>query len=241
MSVYIFPMAGLSSRFYQAGYTKPKFQLMINNESMFEWAVKSFEKYFSTDKFLFIVRGEDEYKEFIEEKIFKLGIAKYRVYFLVDETKGQAETVYKGLSNNLSFIADEGLYIFNIDSKRDSFIEPEWIDNVDGYLELFTGRGHHWSFAKLDDNCNVLKTAEKLRISSFCSDGLYYFKNFNIFNIAYQDQISNSKFEKGEYYIAPLYNHLIENNYVIKGDVIPDSLISFCGTPEEYNQIEIDK
>lgn len=44
--MFIIPMAGLSSRFFKAGYNKPKYQLMLGKETVFSWAVKSFEKYF---------------------------------------------------------------------------------------------------------------------------------------------------------------------------------------------------
>lgn len=230
-------MAGLSSRFSKAGYTKPKFQLEIENETMFEWAVKSFKKYFTTDTFLFIAREEDKYKSFLETKIKNLGIKDFRICFLDFQTKGQAETVYEGLIRNLDNIPNEGLYIFNIDSKKHNFIEPEWINEVDGYLELFLGHGDHWSFAQLDRESNVLQTAEKNRISDLCSNGLYYFKSFETYRLAYKDMMDNSKFDKGECYIAPMYNFLISNEYVIKGKVVPLSSISFCGTPNEYKDL----
>ncbi|MGP5213869.1 capsular biosynthesis protein [Psychrobacter immobilis] len=234
MSAFIFPMAGLSSRFYNAGYEKPKFQLPIKDETMFEWSVKSFKNYFKTDKFLFIARDNDDFKQFLLTKIQSLGIVNYRVLFLSFDTRGQAETVYEGISRNTDFFEGEDIFIFNIDSKRHDFIKPNWLSYVDGYIELFVGDGNHWSFARLDNNQKVLQTAEKNRISNYCSDGLYYFKSTDIFNLAYQDLIDNSKFEKGECYIAPMYNYLVEHDYIIKGDVIAESTISFCGTPEEY-------
>lgn len=237
MSVFVFPMAGLSSRFYKSGYKKPKFQLMINNQTMFEWAVRSFEKYFSEDKFVFIIRNELDNKVFVEKTIDKLGISNYKIITLYSETMGQAETVYLGLNESRDFILDEDIFIFNIDSRREFFSKPNWIEEVDGYLELFIGEGDHWSFAKIDENFSVLKTSEKIRISDYCSNGLYYFKNFNIFNIAFQDQVNNFKLEKNEYYVAPLYNFLIQSKYLIKAQVINKKDILFCGTPKEYEDI----
>ena len=54
--MFIIPMAGLSSRFFKAGYTKPKYQLDLNGESIFAWSVKSFVQYFKSDKFIFHLR-----------------------------------------------------------------------------------------------------------------------------------------------------------------------------------------
>ena len=38
----VFPMAGLSSRFYKEGYTKPKFELSLGGVTVFERSVLSF-------------------------------------------------------------------------------------------------------------------------------------------------------------------------------------------------------
>lgn len=66
--MFIIPMAGLSSLF-KAGYTKPKYQLDLNGESIFAWSVKSFAQYFKSDKFIFIYRDVYETKGFLEAEI----------------------------------------------------------------------------------------------------------------------------------------------------------------------------
>lgn len=47
----IIPMAGLSSRFFKAGYTKPKYMLDAHGISLFDHAVNSFKAYFKTETF----------------------------------------------------------------------------------------------------------------------------------------------------------------------------------------------
>ena len=44
----IIPMAGLSQRFIDEGYTLPKYMLYIGNQSMFTLSVSSFKKYFKS-------------------------------------------------------------------------------------------------------------------------------------------------------------------------------------------------
>ena len=63
--MFIIPLAGLSSRFFKAGYTKPKYQLMLNNKTVFSWSLESFKNYFHTDYFLFICRGDYDTPNFI--------------------------------------------------------------------------------------------------------------------------------------------------------------------------------
>ena len=110
--MFIIPMAGLSSRFFKAGYTKPKYQLDLNGETVFSWSVRSFERYFKTDKFVFIYRDVYDTKQFLEKAIVELGILDYELVCLPEETLGQADTVYQGI-NKLDH--DEEIYIFNID------------------------------------------------------------------------------------------------------------------------------
>lgn len=51
--IIIFPMAGLSSRFAKAGYTKPKYMLDLKGNSVFFHAINGFKKYFNEYKFIF--------------------------------------------------------------------------------------------------------------------------------------------------------------------------------------------
>ena len=46
--MFVIPMAGLSSRFFKAGFEVPKYQLSIADTIVFDLAIKSFERYFST-------------------------------------------------------------------------------------------------------------------------------------------------------------------------------------------------
>lgn len=229
-------MAGLSSRFFKAGYDKPKYQLMLGEETVFSWAVKSFEKYFQTDKFVFIYRDVYDTSRFIQSELEKLGILDYELVCLPKETLGQADTVYQGISH---IISDEEIYIFNIDSKILNFQKPSWTSECDGYLEVFKGEGDNWSFV-LPDNKNslrVLRTTEKERISDLCSDGLYYFRKKSIFEKLFLEAKQNNKTAKGEYYIAPLYNQMIDDDLNVFYNLIDGDDILFCGTPDEYHEL----
>ena len=45
---FIIPMLGRSSRFFNEGYSVPKYQLQLSDKSTFFHAISSFEKYFKT-------------------------------------------------------------------------------------------------------------------------------------------------------------------------------------------------
>lgn len=234
----IIPMAGLSSRFIKAGYEQPKYMLDLDGRSLFEYSVSSFKNYFETENFIFIIRNINNTLDFVIEKIKLLGIKNAQVITLENETRGQAETVAIVLEK----LEDkkEPIFIFNIDSIRINYRKPSWINECDGYIEVFEGEGSNWSFALPGEKGLVLKTAEKDPISNLCSSGLYYFKNRSIFLESYYSYINKPKWEweKGELYIAPLYNNSIKIGRKIKYEKISQTLLIFCGVPVEYEYLK---
>lgn len=235
--MFVIPMVGKSSRFFKEGYSEPKYKLLVNEVSVFEHSVRSFEHYFLSDKFLFLVRSDYDAAEFVEHSAKKMGILDFSIVVFSEETQGQADTVYQGLAQAKNFFPlEEPIYIFNIDTFRPNFKKSsKAID--DGYLEVFKGEGTHWSFALPGKNGRVIRTTEKDRISDLCSNGLYYFKSSTLFNDAFEHSVKEDLKAKGEFYIAPLYNFLIEQGRNISYELIPASEIIFCGTPEEYKSI----
>ena len=230
------PMAGLSSRFTKAGYDKPKYMLDGFGKPLFDYAVESFDKYFKTEPFLFICRDIQNTPEFVEERCKKLGLVDYEIVLLNEPTGGQAETVALGLEQSKRI--GDPIVVFNIDTFRRNFEFPEFMNECDGYLEVFEGAGDNWSYAKpLGDGSNkVIETAEKNPISNLCSTGLYYFKSGTDFLKLFEDaKQANSALVNNEYYIAPLYNLMIQNGADIRYDLVKSSDITFCGVPAEYD------
>lgn len=231
----VIPMAGLSSRFFKAGYTKPKYMLEAHGKTLFAHSVNSFSKYFDTKKFLFIIRDVYQTAQFVEEQINELGIKDYYIVILSRETRGQAETVALGLQE----VKHNGsITIFNIDTFRPNFQYPNLDSLGDGYLEVFAGEGENWSFVRAIDEQSTLidLTTEKTPISNLCCTGLYYFRTIKYYFTAYNHYLSlpNEEWEKGELYVAPLYNHLISIDKEIHYNKIAQKDVIFCGTPDEY-------
>lgn len=229
--MFVIPMAGLSSRFFKAGYEVPKYQLDMGGKTVFARSLESFKTYFETDLFVIILRDVYDTKAFVEREMQNLGIKNYQLCVLDGETEGQAETVYLGIQDASN---DEELYIFNIDTFRHGFKKPEFATECDGYLEVFKGEGDHWSFVGIDENDRVVRTTEKERISDLCSNGLYYFRKAGEFKALFERTKSEKLYVKGELYIAPMYNLMLEQGADIRYDLIELSQIDFCGTPDEY-------
>ncbi|HBL5393555.1 TPA: glycosyltransferase family 2 protein [Enterobacter hormaechei] len=244
----VIPMAGLSSRFLNAGYKKPKYMLEAHGKTLFSHSVESFSSYFECEKFLFIIRDVYNTDIFVEHQAKQLGILDFEIVTLTEETRGQAETVALGLEKlrDKSNLNDDcSITIFNIDTFRPNFKYPDLTILGDGYLEVFIGSGDNWSFAKpkIEGSTIVIKTAEKNPISDLCCTGLYYFKSLAQYLDAYYDYFNKpeSDWEKGELYVAPLYNNLISKSKEVHYNLISRESVVFCGIPEEYEDFLKEK
>ena len=226
----VFPMAGKGQRFIDEGYNTKKYALPLWKQTVLHWELNPFAQN-NNEKIIFIGL-EDLDEAYLAQECLLLGLRDYEIIKLDRPTKGQAETVYLG---TLNYDAEmERLYIFNIDTVLNDFSYVSESDDTDGYIDVTTANGDHWSFAKIDQRDRVLEVTEKVRISEWCSNGLYYFKKLSLFRESYLKTVKEKKTVNGEYYIAPLFNELISAGCVVKVRKIPHSNMVSCGTPSEY-------
>jgi len=232
---FIFPMAGLSSRFKEAGFTLPKYMLYLKDKSVFNRCLSGFSKYFRNSNFIFIAKDIFDTQKFIEEECKVLNIQNFEIIILNHHTNGQAETVMQGIEKSKLLTLNQ-LVIFNIDTFRTNFCFPHYCEKYDGYIEVFIGNGNNWSYAATlsPESTRVASTAEKKQISNYCSTGLYYFKNAKLFEIGFNEFYTKNSFNYTEKYIAPLYNSLITLGYEIHINKIDINLVQFCGIPDEF-------
>jgi hypothetical protein len=237
----VIPMAGESARFRAAGYTKPKYALPVLGENVFYFALQSFRHYFSSEKFIFICRSDVGIQKFITEQCLKLSIEDFEIFEISIATRGQADTVDIGLGQ-LGNVSGENLTIFNIDTFRRDFFFPDFQEKMKagGFLETFVGIGDQWSFVEPSANNKVRRTAEKERISEYCSTGLYHFNTVEHFQFALNIERAKDprELKNGELYVAPLFNVLIKEGLDIRFTVISPSDIIFCGIPSEYEALQ---
>ncbi|MFM5068538.1 glycosyltransferase family 2 protein [Aeromonas veronii] len=238
----VIPMAGLSSRFFKAGYIKPKYMLELNGEPLFDTCVKSFSSYFESEYFVFIVRDVYDTLDFVNDRLVHLGVKNFRIHVLEQETRGQAETVYLALNQDLN--RESAITIFNIDTIRPNFSYPLEFSASTSYLEVFKGEGENWSFVlpSSHNSLDVVKTTEKNPISDLCCTGLYHFSSISEFCAAYEHYLTlpKERWDAGELYVAPLYNYLIEQGRPVKYHVIDRREVIFCGTPAEYESLQTE-
>lgn len=229
----IITMAGLGTRFVQAGYDVPKFMIMAKEKTLFEWSLESLNDFKDKSKYLFIVRKEDNAEKFIKEKCKKMDIKKYEIITIDYLTSGQAETAKIAIDQ---LNPNDEIMVYNVDTH----IDPNYFKKSDikgeGYIPCFDAPGNHWSFVKVDSNDKAIEVKEKVKISDNASVGAYYFKSASEYKRIYETYYKGKEnLEKGERYIAPMYNQLIKENKDVRIIKIPYDAVKCMGTPEELD------
>lgn len=236
----IITMAGLGSRFRKAGYTVPKYEIEAKGKTLFEWSLDSLIGYSDyVEKIIFIVRKEDKATQFITEKCNNYNYGEIDIIEIDQLTDGQATTAMLGIDKCNK---ESPVLIYNIDT----YIEPYELKtedlNGDGHIPCFHAAGTHWSFVKLDDNNQVLEVKEKERISDNCSLGAYFFSSANLYRQLYMEYYKDdSRLEKNEKYIAPLYNYMITKGLMVTMSIVNEKKVHVLGTPEELEMFVNEK
>lgn len=230
----VITMARLGTRFKKAGYPEPKYMINVKGHTLFEWSMFSLKGYSPiVSHYIFIVRKENDVRQFIDSQCKKLGIGEYHIIELDYLTDGQATTAM--LANGI-WNQEHRLLIYNIDT----YVEAGELHYNQlrgcGFIPCFNGQGDHWSFVRIGANEKALEVREKCRISSHCTLGAYYFETCRIYEELYHRYYkNNTDLEKGEKYIAPMYNDLIERGKDVYICNIDRRKVHVLGTPEELD------
>lgn len=228
----VITMGGVGSRFSKAGYKDPKYMIEVKGKSLFEWSILSLRSFiYPENTFIFIVKSIDNAKGFIEEKCRNLGIHNKIIMEIDLLTDGQATTA---LFAQEYWKPDDRLLIYNIDTHihPDSIMQEDF--HGDGWIPCFDGPGASWSFVKINENGEAIEVREKQRISRHATIGLYGFSSARLYESLYKQYYNDERnIEKGEKYVAPLYNQLIENGGIVTIKDIPIESVQVIGTPEE--------
>lgn len=231
----IITMAGLGTRFRKAGYEMPKYMIKARGKTLFEWSMDSLLGYRGhVSKYVFVVRREDGAADFIREQSRRYGIHQVEVVEIDHMTDGQATTCMLAIP---FCNPEESVLIYNIDTYVEPY-EMKYEDIAgDGHIPCFHAKGDHWSFARLDTEGRVAEVREKVRISDNCTLGAYYFSSAELYQRMYEEYYADdSRMEKNEKYIAPLYNYMIEKGLSVTISLVDERKVHVLGTPEELQE-----
>lgn len=226
-------MAGLGSRFAKAGFTRPKYEVEALGIPLFDWSMLSLDAFREAGwRFHFAVRSGLGAPDYIRRRANVLGLGEVVVLPIDEVTDGQATTA---LLLADSAPKDAPFAIYNIDTfVAPGAMVPPAAQNCAGWVPCFPAPGDGWSFARTDPQGKVVEVREKQRISDHATVGLYWFDSCERYVEAYHAYYGVAgREEKGERYVAPLYNHLIADAAPVRIEQLALKDVGMLGTPEQ--------
>jgi NDP-sugar pyrophosphorylase family protein len=229
----VVPMAGRGSRFAVAGYRDPKPLIDIFGKTMIEAVIENLTPN-QPFQFIFICQRQ-HYIEYELEALFKRSLgASWRCVQIDDVTEGAACTV---LQAEPLINTESSLIIANSDQLVDcnisDFLEHAYTSAVDGLIMSFPAADEKWSYVSVDASGFGTEVAEKRRISPHATVGIYHFASGHAFVNAAQQMMRKNIRVNGEFYVAPVYNELIQNGARIALWSIEENAMHGLGTPDD--------
>lgn len=239
----VIPMAGRGSRFAKVGYTLPKPLIPIHKKSLIECVTENI-KPDCEHRYIYICLQEHLEQYNLTEKLEK--IAPGCKIITVDKvTEGAACTVLLAqeyIDNN------DGLMIANSDQYVDVNINTYLasLKNKDGLIMTMQANNSKWSYIKYNKENNVTMVREKEVISDMATVGIYNYQHGCDFVKYAKRMIEKNIRVNNEFYVAPVYNEMIEEGkkigYFSIGSV-EDGMFGL-GTPKDleiFKKLDISK
>lgn len=238
----LLPVAGLAKRFIDHGHTMPKPLIAVNGKPMIKLALDSLLKNADPKecRLIFVVREDHCVNHDIAETL-KVLFYDWNVEIAIVSHHTQGTLCSCLIARDL-IRPDEPLIIytpdvcFKADFDFNDIIENMTEAMADGVLLTFQANSPDHSYVAFGDDGFATKTAEKSVISTDALVGVYGFRTGQMFldcadkAIAYGEKVNN------EFYVAPIYNHLIKDNKRIY--VCRTTKMYVLGTPSDLDFYE---
>lgn len=231
----IMPMAGRGSRFANIGITTPKPLIEVLGKTMVQWSIEGMRHTYPEAKdsdFVFICLQEHEENYQIGKKLKALVGPNSAVLFTPTVTEGAACTVLlaKEVMNDdedmLMCDSDHFVLCPEFKKAREEARRNDW----GGLIPTFERTAPNYSYARIDEQGNVVETREKQVISTHAAV-MYYFTKWKYFVSAAEAMIEKNIRYNNEFYMCPVYNEVIAQGKIVR--TVPTELALHLGTPEE--------
>lgn len=222
-------MAGAGSRLVgDSNLIKPLFP--INGKPMIEHVIDNLGL---NGTYIFIVQKSHR-KEWKLDELLNSLVPRCKIIEVNGLTEGQASSALlarKFIDNNKPLLTANCDQILQWDNT--DFAEALKDKSLDGCIPVIKADNPSMSFAEVDSNGYVTRTAEKEVISNWGTVGLYYWKKGSDF-VRYADEmIAEDVRVNNEFYICPVYNYAIKQGRKIS--IYEVEKMYALGTPEEVN------
>ena len=213
------PMGGLGTRTSDM-YKTPKPFIKLFDKYLFEYALDGLSdiRHAYKIKLTMVVRQEIINRYYVK-KLNQIGwnfADEFNLIQIDHLTKGSLETVMQAEKfiddNDIVIVLDCDL-MFKSDDLYNIIERIDDQEDIDGFLLSFNSDLPRYSYAEIDENNIVKRTAEKVPISNHALAGVYGFSNGTKFKkyakIILDKNVSD--FEANEYYVSAVYNYMIND------------------------------
>jgi RpiB/LacA/LacB family sugar-phosphate isomerase len=227
--ILLVPIAGKGQRFVDDGFHMPKPLIMVDDKHIIDWSFLSINK----DEYdmVFVVRKEHVYNFGMDTILRNKFGQDIKIVETDKVTSGTVASclLAKDLINN-----EQELIIYTLDVHFQNKFSINDVDkDSDGFILTFKANNPAYSYAELDTNGLVLRTAEKEVISENAAVGIYYFKEGSTFVKYAEEMIDKNLRTNNEFYVCPLYNQMIRDGLKVRTKQVEKMYL--MGTPTELN------
>lgn len=251
----IMPMGGLGTRTSDM-YKTPKPFIKLFDKYLFEYALDGLSDIHHAyrTKLTMVVRQEIM-NDYYVKKLNQIGwnfADEFNLIQIDHLTKGSLETVMQAEKfiddNDIVIVLDCDL-MFKSDDLYNIIERIDDQEDIDGFLLSFNSDLPRYSYAEIDENNIVKRTAEKVPISNHALAGVYGFSNGTKFK-KYAKIILDKNvfdFEANEYYVSAVYNYMINDGARIILSYLDeyasigtsDEIINFRASDNKFKKLHI--
>jgi NDP-sugar pyrophosphorylase family protein len=229
----LIPMGGAGSRFSAAGYDRPKPFIEFYGKTMIENVVENLGH---RNHYTLVTQRKhyDDYRLVFDR--MARDAMELNVSLLDGMTRGAAESCItaKDLVNH-----ELPLMIANCDQMMDwdEIKFKAWFldSGLDGAIMTFDSQSPKNSYAEINDQGLVTRTAEKQVISKHATNGIYVWRKAGDFFRAAEEMISTNIKQNNEFYVCPTFNLNISWNQKIGIYKLENGCHWPIGTPEDLD------
>lgn len=194
--------AGRGSRFKDSKFNEPKPLISWDGKHMLEHVVDNFRD----DGVRIIIISRKEHNVQIN------GVELIEIDYY---TSGPAITAL--LTEDI-IDYDDDLIITNCDQIVEDWELKRFLNatkRYDGVLGCFISSSPKNSYVRIGTDNLVSEVREKQVISNIATNGLHYWKKAQYFFDSAKEMIEKNDTTNGEFYVAPTYNYLIQNDFSV--------------------------
>jgi dTDP-glucose pyrophosphorylase len=220
-------------------YQYPKPLIEIDGHPLIELVVSCLASIPGDKRYIFVVNARDCEKYHLDDVLRLISGGSSIVIQLESETKGAACSALMAVDY---IDCDDELLISNsdhiIEHALGDMIREFKERGLDAGVACFDSVHPKWSFVRLDENGNVIETAEKRPLSRHAIAGLYYYRRGCDFVQFAKRMIEKDAHVNGSFYVAPTMNEMVLARHRIGTYSIPNDSYHNFYSPHKIKEYE---